>query len=126
MKRAWVGGRSSAHPCLGYLFWLVFGRRPIPSVAPTGNPLAVAGRNDLFGDALNEALVVRPVLGLSRAAVATDDKGIDGFVRTVTDTLGGLSVGGRRTQTGYVRSYALTMVLGCVVVGAGLILGLAA
>ena len=106
--------------------WLVFGRRPIPSVAPTGNPLAVAGRNDLFGDALNEALVVRPVLGLSRAAVATDDKGIDGFVRTVTDTLGGLSVGGRRTQTGYVRSYALTMVLGCVVVGAVLILGLAA
>ncbi len=106
--------------------WLVFGRRPIPSVAPTGNPLAVAGRNDLFGDAVNETLVVRPALALSRAAVATDDKGIDGFVRTVSDTLGGLSVGGRRTQTGYVRSYALTMVLGCVVVGAVLILGLAA
>ncbi|MFT3834512.1 MAG: NADH-quinone oxidoreductase subunit L [Micropruina sp.] len=105
--------------------WLVFGRRPIPAVAPEGNPLAVAGRNDLFGDDLNDALVVQPVLGLSRAAVATDAKGIDGFVHTISTAIGGLSVGGRRVQNGYVRSYALTMVLGVLVVGVVLILGLA-
>ena len=105
--------------------WLVFGRRPIPAVAPEGNPLAVAGRNDLFGDDLNDALVVQPVLGLSRAAVATDAKGIDGVVHTISTAIGGLSVGGRRVQNGYVRSYALTMVLGVLAVGVVLILGLA-
>jgi len=106
--------------------WLVFGRKQIPAVAPQGNPLAVAGRNDLFGDAINDTLVVQPVLGLSRAAVATDAKALDGFVGVITTALGGLSVGGRKVQNGYVRSYALTMVLGVLVVGAVLILGLAA
>jgi NADH-quinone oxidoreductase subunit L len=105
--------------------WLLFGRRPIPAVAPDGNPITVAGRNDLFGDALNDALVVQPVLGLSRAVVATDAKGIDGLVHTVSTAIGGLSVGGRRAQNGYVRSYALTMVLGVLAVGVVLILGLA-
>ncbi|MFT4218205.1 MAG: NADH-quinone oxidoreductase subunit L [Micropruina sp.] len=105
--------------------WLVFGRRPIPAVAPQGNPLAEAGRNDLFGDDLNDLLVVQPVLGLSRAAVAVDAKGIDGLVHTVSRSISGLSVGGRRVQNGYVRSYALTMVLGVGVVGVVLILGLA-
>ncbi|MFT4297472.1 MAG: NADH-quinone oxidoreductase subunit L [Micropruina sp.] len=105
--------------------WLVFGRRPIPATAPAGNPLAVAGRNDLYGDAFNDALVVQPVMGMSRAAVLTDAKGIEGFVGTLSRAIGGLSVGGRRTQNGYVRSYALTMVLGVLVVGAVLILGLA-
>ena len=70
------------------------------------------------------ALVVQPVLGLSRAAVATDAKGIDGFVDLLSNAIGGVSVGGRRAQNGYVRSYALTMVLGVVAVGAVLILGL--
>ena len=104
--------------------WLVFGRRPIPAEPPAGNPLAEAGRNDLYGDAINDALVVQPVLGLSRAAVATDAKGIDGFVDLLSNAIGGVSVGGRRAQNGYVRSYALTMVLGVVAVGAVLILGL--
>ena len=106
--------------------WLVFGRKPIPAVAPLGNPLAVAGRNDLYGDAINDTLVVQPVLGLSRAAVATDAKALDGFVGVLTTMIGGLSVAGRRGQNGYVRSYALTMVLGVLLVGAVLILGLAA
>ena len=105
--------------------WLVFGRKPIPTVAPDGNPITVAGRNDLFGDALNDTLVVQPVMGLSRAVVATDAKGIDGFVHLISTGIGGFSVGGRKVQNGYVRSYALTMVLGVLAVGVVLILGLA-
>lgn len=35
-------------------------------------------------------------------------------------------MGGRRVQNGYVRSYALTMVLGVLLVGVVLILGLGA
>ena len=105
--------------------WMVFGRKPIPAVAPSGNPITVAGRNDLFGDALNDALVVQPVLGMSRTAVATDGKAIEGFVHTLSTGIAGLSVAARGTQTGYVRSYALTMVLGVVAVGVVVILGLA-
>ncbi len=105
--------------------WMVFGRKPVPAVAPSGNPITVAGRNDLFGDALNDALVVQPVLGMSRTAVATDGKAIEGFVHTLSTGIAGLSVAARGTQTGYVRSYALTMVLGVVAVGVVVILGLA-
>jgi NADH-quinone oxidoreductase subunit L len=104
----------------------VFGRKPIPAVAPQGNVLAVAGRNELYGNAVNDTLVVKPVLGMSRAAVAADAKAFDGFVNLLANALGGLSVGGRRVQNGYVRSYALTMVLGVLLVGVVLILGLGA
>ena len=105
--------------------WLVFGRKPIPAVAPEGNAITVAGRNELYGNAVNDTLVVTPVLGMSRGAVATDAKALDGFVQLFGSAVSGLSVQGRRAQNGYVRSYALTMVLGVLLVGAVLILGLA-
>ena len=106
--------------------WLVFGRKPVPSVAPAGNAITVAGRNELYGNAVNNTLVVQPVLALSSATVTNDAKGIDGFVHLFTTAIAGFSVEGRKAQTGYVRSYAVTMVLGVLVVGAVLILGLAA
>ena len=85
----------------------------------------MAGRNELYGNAVNDTLVVTPVLGMSRGAVATDAKALDGFVQLLGSAVSGLSVQGRRAQNGYVRSYALTMVLGVLLVGAVLILGLA-
>ena len=109
-----------------FVGWWVFGRKPIPAVAPQGNVLAVAGRNELYGNAVNDTLGVKPVLGVSRAAGAADAKAFDGFVNLLANALGGLSVGGRRVQNGYVRSYALTMVLGVLLVGVVLILGLGA
>ena len=108
-----------------FVGWLVFGRKPVPAVAPEGNVVTVAGRNELYGNEVNEVLVVQPVLGMSRAAVAADDKALDGFVRVLGNALGGLSQEGRKAQNGYVRSYALTMVLGVLLVGAVLIVGLA-
>ena len=53
-------------------------------------------------------------------------QGVDGFVHLVSTAISGFSVEGRKAQTGYVRTYAVTMVLGVLVVGAVLILGLAA
>ncbi|MBK8460051.1 MAG: NADH-quinone oxidoreductase subunit L [Micropruina sp.] len=104
--------------------WFVFGRSDIPATAPVSrNPIIIAGRNDLFGDAVNQALVVGPVGHLARGVVLADDKAIDGAVGTLVATLGGLSKQGRRTQTGFVRSYALTMVAGAAVVGLLLLLG---
>jgi len=103
----------------------VFGRKPIPAVAPEGNAITVAGRNELYGNTVNDVLVVQPVLGMARGAVTADDKALDGFGHLLGMGIGGLSVEGRKAQNGYVRSYALTMVLGVLLVGAVLIVGLA-
>ena len=62
-------------------------------------------------------------MSLSRGAVLTDDQGVDSLVNGVARMFGGLSLQGRKLQTGNVRSYALTMVAGAVLVGAVLILG---
>ncbi|MGY4719497.1 NADH-quinone oxidoreductase subunit L [Naumannella cuiyingiana] len=105
--------------------WLVFGRgRAIAEVAPERpNVLAAAGANDLYGDALNGALVVEPQTQLSRAIVTVDDRGVDGIVNGGAGAVGGLARATRRIQNGYVRSYALTMIVGAIVIGVVLILG---
>lgn len=104
--------------------WLVFGRSPIPTYAPSGNVFEKAARNDLYADAINDALVVNPVMNTARTIAGTiDDKGVDGLVNGTAATVGGLSTQLRRLQTGYVRSYALTMVVGAALVGVVLILG---
>src|SRR5262249_33739158 len=37
--------------------YLIYGRREIPQTAPAGNPVTVAARKDLYGDAINESLL---------------------------------------------------------------------
>jgi NADH-quinone oxidoreductase subunit L len=105
------------------LSWWLFGTKPIPDVAPaSSNPFTVTGRNDLFGDAINDTLVVRPTLIAARGLVATDDKLIDAGADGLGAMFAGLSSQTRRLQTGQVRSYALTMTIGVLLVGAVLIL----
>ena len=102
----------------------VFGpRREIPETAPaTRNPLTIAGRNDLFGDAFNETVFMRPGQALTRGIVAVDEGGIDGAVTGTAGAFGGLSMLTRRLQNGFVRSYALLMVVGAAVLGGVLVL----
>ena len=103
---------------------MLFGRKEIPVVAPvTKSPFVIAGRNDLFGDAVNEAVFMRPGQQLTSAIVGVDDNGIDDAVNGGAAMIGGLSGSLRKIQTGYVRSYALTMVAGAALVAAVLILG---
>jgi NADH-quinone oxidoreductase subunit L len=102
--------------------WLVFGREPVPVVPPVGSPLTRAARRDLYGDAFNEAAFMRPGQYLTRTLVFLDGRGIDGAVNGVAAGIGGLSARGRRVQTGFVRSYALAMLGGAVVVVAALLL----
>nr|WP_239579629.1 NADH-quinone oxidoreductase subunit L [Microlunatus panaciterrae] len=104
--------------------WLAFGRRAVPETAPdTRNPLVLAGRNDIYGDAFNEAVFMRPGQGLTAGLTALDRSGIDGTVNGGSAVVAGLSTRLRRWQSGLVRSYALTMVVGVAVVGAVLVLG---
>ena len=106
-----------------FVAWLVFGRRPIPDDQPASrNPLTVAGRHDVFGDAVNEVLVVKPVMGAASVAAAADVRAIDGGVGVLAKAFRGLSRQGRKLQTGQVRSYAVVMLAGAVFFGLLLIL----
>ena len=105
---------------------LVFGpRKQIPTTQPASrSPFTLAGRNDLYGDALNEAVFMRPGQGLTDGLVRLEDKGIDGAVVGGTATaITDLSSRARRIQNGFVRSYAATMVVGAAVLGVVLVLG---
>ncbi|MQA62778.1 MAG: NADH-quinone oxidoreductase subunit L, partial [Actinophytocola sp.] len=95
------------------LAWLFVGRTETEVERPVPVGLAVrAARNDLYGNTLNEVLVARPGIWLSRALVFVDNRGVDGAVNGLAALLGGSSGRLRRMQTGFVRSYALSMLAG--------------
>jgi NADH-quinone oxidoreductase subunit L len=105
------------------LAWLFVGRRPTPVLRPARVALPVrAARQDLYANAINESLFERPGIWLTRLAVFLDNKGFDGVVNGTAALLGGTSGRLRRLQTGFVRSYALGMLGGGVLVIAALLM----
>ncbi len=97
--------------------------RAIPTTAPVAvTPVTVAARNNLYADAFNESVLMRPGQYLTRALVYVDNRGIDGGVNGLAALLGGSSGRARRAQTGFVRSYALAMFGGAALVLAALLL----
>jgi NADH-quinone oxidoreductase subunit L len=103
---------------LGVLIaWLTVGRHRVPVEKPALVSLPVrAARRDLYANAINEALIARPGTWLTRALVYFDNRGVDGLVNGMAAGLGGSSGRMRRLQTGFVRSYALSMLGGSVLV----------
>jgi NADH-quinone oxidoreductase subunit L len=102
--------------------YLVVGRRPTPVERPEPVSLPVrAARRDLYANAINETLIARPGTWLARALVYVDNRGVDGLVNGTAALLGGSSGRLRRLQTGFVRSYALSMLAGSVLVVAALL-----
>ena len=102
--------------------WLFVGRREVPVTAPVRvSPVTRAARRALYADAVNESLFMRPGQWLTRALVFVDNRGVDGAVNGLAATLGGSSSRLGRTQTGFVRSYALSMLGGAVVVAGALL-----
>jgi NADH-quinone oxidoreductase subunit L len=102
--------------------WVMYGRRPVAATAPAARFPVTAARRDLYGDAFNETVFMRPGQWLTRLSVYFDNRGVDGLVNTVAATVGGTSGRMRKAQTGFVRSYALSMLVGAVLlVGAFLL-----
>jgi NADH-quinone oxidoreductase subunit L len=97
------------------LAWVMYGRVPVPETAPHGNPLVVAARKDLYGDTFNESVLMRPGQWGTRLSVYFDNRGVDGLVNSLAALIGGTSGRWRRLQTGFVRSYALSMFFGAAV-----------
>jgi NADH-quinone oxidoreductase subunit L len=100
-----------------------FARRAIPDEAPVAvSPITVAARKDLYGDAINEGGVMVPGQYLTRSLVYLDNRGVDGAVNGLAAMFGGSSGRIRRWQTGFVRSYALSMFGGAAIVVVALLL----
>jgi NADH-quinone oxidoreductase subunit L len=96
--------------------YVAFGVRPVPAVQPAGNLVTVAARRNVYADAFNETVLMRPGQWLVRGLVFFDNRGVDGAVNTLAAGLGGGSGRLRRLQTGFVRSYALSMLAGAAVI----------
>jgi len=103
------------------LAWSMYGRVPVPETAPRGSLVTNAARDELYGNAFNESVLMRPGQWLTRLSVFFDSRGVDGLVNTIAATIGGSSGRLRRIQTGFVRSYALSMLIGAVLLVAGLL-----
>jgi NADH-quinone oxidoreductase subunit L len=104
------------------LAWLFVGRREVPVIAPARvSPVVRAARNALYADTVNESLFMRPGQWLTRALVFFDNRGVDGAVNGMAATLGGSSARLGRAQTGFVRTYALGMLGGAVLVAGALL-----
>ncbi|MGB6577008.1 MAG: NADH-quinone oxidoreductase subunit L [Streptosporangiaceae bacterium] len=95
--------------------WMIYGRVPVPATAPAGRFLTIAARKDLYGDAFNESILMRPGQWLTRLSVYFDNRGVDGLVNSLAALVGGTSGRWRKMQTGFVRSYALSMFFGAAV-----------
>ena len=93
-----------------------YGRgKAIPAVAPSDVSLwTKVARRDLLQDEFNETLFMRPGQELTKALAVIDEKVIDGAVRGVGSITLDVASGVRKTQTGFVRSYALWIIVGAV------------
>ena len=99
------------------LAWLSVGRREIARTAPEDVTFATrAARADLYGDAVNDTLVVRPTGSLVRGLVTLDRTAVDGTFVGGGRLTTGLGQVLRRAQNGYVRSYALSILVGVLLV----------
>ena len=99
------------------LAWFTIGKRPVPLQAPQNvSVFTKAARADLYGDAINERLFMRPGDLFVRGLGTFDSSGVDGAVGGTAATFAGASGQLRRMQNGFVRSYALSILVGAVIV----------
>ncbi len=99
------------------LAFVLFGRRDIPREAPTRvSVFTTAGRNELYGDAFNDAVIVGPGKDLTAGLVRFDAGVVDGGAMGTASAIRGASSRLRLAQNGFVRSYALGLLGGAVLV----------
>jgi NADH-quinone oxidoreductase subunit L len=97
--------------------WLTVGRSRVPREAPQEVSFVTrAGRADLYGDAVNEGLVVAPGRRVVGGLATVDRRGVDGVVEGGAAAMSGFSGQFRKIQNGFVRSYALSVLGGALLV----------
>jgi NADH-quinone oxidoreductase subunit L len=97
--------------------WLLVGRREVPREAPEDVSFVTrAARADVYGDAFNDVVAVGPTTALVAGLTAFDKGVIDGAVEGGALATGGFASRFRRIQNGFVRSYALSLLGGVLLV----------
>ena len=97
------------------LAWVFVGSKEVPREAPRDVSFVTrAARAELYGNEINDALVVNPSLRLTSGLVAADSAVVDGGFNGGGLVVSGAAQGLRRLQTGYVRSYALSLLGGAL------------
>ncbi|MEO6712016.1 MAG: NADH-quinone oxidoreductase subunit L [Mycobacteriales bacterium] len=106
-----------------YAAFTRYARHDVPITAPgVVLPPVTWARKKLYFDTVYESVVMRPGQWLARALVYVDGRGVDGAVNGAAALVGGTSGRVRRVQTGFVRSYALAMLGGAVLLVGALVL----
>ncbi len=99
-----------------------YAMQKVPETPPQNvSALTVAARRDLYGDAFNEATFMRGGQELTKALVVIDDKAVDGAANGLAHLVSRVSEGLRQVQTGFARSYALSMLAGAALVVAAVL-----
>jgi NADH-quinone oxidoreductase subunit L len=113
-----VTGLAMTAVAIGVSFAVAkYGRKAIPVSAPTDVTVwTKVARRDLLQDDFNEAVFMRPGQSLTRVLAFLDKRVVDGAVSGVGAMTLRLAGDIRKTQTGYVRSYALLILLGTVAI----------
>jgi NADH-quinone oxidoreductase subunit L len=97
--------------------YYMYQRQEVPREAPQDVSFATrAARAELYGNEINDALVVNPGGHLVNGLVLFDRHGVDGVVEGTALGVSGTGSIVRLTQTGFVRSYALSVLAGAVLV----------
>ncbi|MGO1317998.1 MAG: NADH-quinone oxidoreductase subunit L [Cellulomonadaceae bacterium] len=106
-----------------FLAWRQYAASPVPVVAPRGSLLTRAARKDLFQDTVNETLLMEPGQHLTRSLVYLDKQVVDGGFTGLGHASSAVGRWLRHLQSGYVRSYAATMLAGVLII-VGVVLAL--
>lgn len=127
-----TGGHGDLHPVLPInviigmtmavvaigvaIAWMQYVKSDVPVTAPQGGLLVNLARNDFYQDAVNDGALVIPGNMIVDGATALDDVAVAGGATGLGRGLAGLSTSVAKVQNGFVRSYALMMLLGVVVI----------
>ena len=113
-----VTGLAVLVVAVGVTIAIVFvGRRDVPREAPQDVSFVTrAARADVYGDAINDELVVKPGKALTSGLLTFDRSVVDGLFSGSAVTVGGVGALVRRAQNGFVRSYALSLLGGVLLV----------
>jgi NADH-quinone oxidoreductase subunit L len=97
--------------------WFLVGKQEVPREAPQNVSFATrAARAELYGNEINDELVIGPGGRLVGGLTSLDRHGVDGVVEGGALAVGAMGSVLRRAQNGFVRSYALSLLVGALLV----------
>lgn len=97
------------------LAYVLFMRRPVEKGIPAAGALVSAARNDLYGDVVNDKVVITPTMALAEGVYQADRRVIDGIAEGCGALSQWLGRVGSRAHTGMPRRYAAWTLAGSVV-----------